>query len=220
MNMGDGVFGNPITNSTLKRLPEFEDDYNITSIDRACVALNMKNAEEKNVRALQYLEMLKEKCGVDLGTLCLLYNATGDTIKLVTYKNWYGNIGASPYPMEIANGQWGAFLHVKKSPGPNSVGAVVYRGKDPTGVECDWMVSFDNPDNKVQLNTKAYTEVREIDHFLLDSTWATIYNLMQSSGYFHDSTKDKNNQKGCSLSVSIGNDHFPIAVAVFTLQDV
>ncbi|KAH7510582.1 hypothetical protein FEM48_ZijujUnG0110400 [Ziziphus jujuba var. spinosa] len=218
--MGDAVFGNPIRNSTLRGLLEFEDDYNITSIDRARVALNMKNAEEKNVRALQYLENLKENCGVDLGTLCLLYNATGNTIKFVTHKNWYGNIGASPYPMEIANGQWGAFLHVKRNPDPNSDGAVVYRGKDPTEVECDWMVSWHNHDNKVHWNTKAYAKVREIDHFLPDRTWGTIYDSMLSSGYFHDSTRDNDNRTGCSLSVSIGNDHFPIAVAVFKLQDV
>ncbi|KAH7536934.1 hypothetical protein FEM48_Zijuj03G0038900 [Ziziphus jujuba var. spinosa] len=214
--MGDAVFGNPITNSTLG-LPDFLDKKNIQRIDRARMTLNMKNAEEKNAKALQYLEKLKEQSEVGLGTLCLLYNATGDAISYVTHKNWHGRIGASPYPMQIANGQWAAFMHVSKP--VHSIGAVVYRGKDPQGVDCDWMVSWDNPNDKNKWNTQAYSEIREKNHFS-NCDWQVVYDKMQVSGVYHDGVEDKNNWDRCFLSACIGNHKFPIFVAVFTLQDV
>ncbi|KAH7511395.1 hypothetical protein FEM48_ZijujUnG0018300 [Ziziphus jujuba var. spinosa] len=246
--MGDGLFGNPITNSTLEGLPDYVDKKNIERKDRARVALNMKNAEEKSVRAGQYLQNMKEQCNGDLGgTLCLLYNATGDPIRYVTNKDFYeGHVGPTPYPIEIANGQWAAFLHVPKSTkSPYSVGAIVYRGKDPRGVDCDWMVSWDNATDKETYRTKdnvikcafvclflflsfynfdkqkvqVYSEVREKDYFF-SCDWEAIYKKTQVSGVCHDGVKDANNRHGCSLSASIGNSRFPILIAVFTLQDV
>ncbi|XP_015901068.3 23 kDa jasmonate-induced protein [Ziziphus jujuba] len=209
--MGDGLFGNPITNSTLEGLPDYVDKKNIERKDRARVALNMKNAEEKSVRAGQYLQNMKEQCNGDLGgTLCLLYNATGDPIRYVTNKDFYeGHVGPTPYPIEIANGQWAAFLHVPKSTkSPYSVGAIVYRGKDPRGVDCDWMVSWDNATDKETYRTKVYSEVREKDYFF-SCDWEAIYKKTQVSGVCHDGVKDANNRHGCSLSASIGNSRFP-----------
>ncbi|XP_060675781.1 uncharacterized protein LOC132805046 [Ziziphus jujuba] len=72
-DMGDGLFGNPITNTTLEGLPDYENKKNIERKDRARVALNMKNATEKSMRAVQYLQNMKEQCDGELGgTLCLL----------------------------------------------------------------------------------------------------------------------------------------------------
>lgn len=79
----------------------------------AHVALNMKNAEEKHVIARNYVERKKANWGTGISTLCLVYNATGDTITRVPGHDWYGHI-EDQYPEEIANGQWGGFLHVKK----------------------------------------------------------------------------------------------------------
>ncbi|XP_060675778.1 uncharacterized protein LOC132805044 [Ziziphus jujuba] len=150
--MGDAVFGNPITNSTLG-LPDFLDKKNIQRIDRARMALNMKNAEKKNAKALQYLEKLKEQS-------------------------------------EIANGQWAAFMHVSKP--VHSIGAVVYSGKDPQGVDCYWMVSWDNPNDKNKWNTQAYSEIREKNHFS-NCDWQVVYDKMQISGVYQDGVEDKNN---------------------------
>lgn len=47
--------------------------------------------------------------------MCLFYNATGDPVNFVKDYNWNGHIlGSFEYPISIVNGQWGAFLHVKK----------------------------------------------------------------------------------------------------------
>ncbi|XP_015901081.3 23 kDa jasmonate-induced protein [Ziziphus jujuba] len=221
--MGDGLFGNPITNATLEGMPDYEDNRNIDRKDRARVALNMRSSEEKSVRAVQYLQTMKDQCDGELGgTLCLLYNATGDPIRYVTHYDWgNGHPGPTPYPMEIANGQWAAFLHVPLSRDkPYATGAIVYGGKDPRGVDCDWMVSWDNPTDKINNTPKIYSEIREKNHFLNPDYWPAVYNKMQVSGICHDSVKDVDNQYGCSLSVSIGSNRFPILVAVFTLQDV
>ncbi|CAK9327853.1 unnamed protein product [Citrullus colocynthis] len=60
-------------------MPEYEGR-TITRRDRAHVAFNMKNAEDKDRNAREYVENLKKRWGTGVSALCLIYNATGDTI--------------------------------------------------------------------------------------------------------------------------------------------
>ncbi|KAK8940939.1 hypothetical protein KSP39_PZI010781 [Platanthera zijinensis] len=148
--MASNVFGNPITNTTLQGMPEYMDKP-ITRKDRARVAFNMKNAQEKDRNARQYVENLKARWGTGVSTLCVVYNSTGDTLTFITSHNWFGHIGPAPYPTNIRNGQWGGFLHVKKSGAASgSAAAVVYRGKNDAGANCDWMLSWSNPWNRIR----------------------------------------------------------------------
>nr|XP_048318976.1 23 kDa jasmonate-induced protein-like [Ziziphus jujuba var. spinosa] len=203
-----GVFGNPVTDETLEGLPRY-DGKQIGPIDRARVALNWKNAEGKDVRALQHAENLMEKCGVDVATLCLIYNATGGTVEYSGHKDWEGHLGAAPYPIMIENGQWGVFLHLQ-NPGSDAgcVGAVVYRGTNAENEDCDWMLAWrlrkDTNDNR------AYTEVREIDHF--NGMWDEIHNSLLKSD-----SLDKSDSHGCLSFVTIGNHKYSICRAILTL---
>lgn len=148
--MAVNVFGTPITDLTLKGMSEYIGK-KITRRDRAYVALKMKNSQEKDVNAQKYVENLKRQWGVGVSTLCLVYNATGDTITYVSSVDWYGHIGPSPYPVKIENGQWGAFLHVKNSgQATGSCAAVVYRGLNGDGDGCDWMFGWANPWNRAR----------------------------------------------------------------------
>lgn len=141
------VFGTPVTNATLEAMPEYEGK-EITRMDRAHVALNKMHTEDKDKNAREYVHNLKEEWGTGVSTLCLLYNATGDTITFVLEHNWHGHVGPAPYPIQIANGQWGAFLHVKTSgAATGSSAAIVYRGKNNNDVGCDWMAAWSNPWN-------------------------------------------------------------------------
>lgn len=147
--MAVSVFGNPITNSTLEGTPEFAGKKDIQKIDRARAALNLKNSDGKQDSCLKHLEKLKEKLGIidGVATLCCVYNATGETVKFVTHHDWVGQNEVPPYPAEIENGQWAVFVHVRNIqviPG-GSVGAIVYRSKNPFGVDCDWMMAWNNP---------------------------------------------------------------------------
>lgn len=143
--MASNVFGNPITNATLEAMPEYIGKV-ITRTDRAHVAVNMKNSESKDVNARTFVENLKERYGDGVSTLCMVYNATGDPLKFVGNHDWSGHIGESPFPTEIANGQWGAYLHVKTSGAARgSVAAAVYRGKNNAGSDCDWMLAWSTP---------------------------------------------------------------------------
>lgn len=147
--MASNVFGNPITDSTLEGMPQYAGK-TITRTDRASAALNMKNAGNKDTNARTFVENLKKQWGDGVSTLCLVYNATGDTVKFAANHDWYGHIGPSPFPVEIQNGQWGGYLHVKISgEATGSSAAVVYRGKNEAGVECDWMLSWSNPWNRL-----------------------------------------------------------------------
>ncbi|GKV29041.1 hypothetical protein SLEP1_g38014 [Rubroshorea leprosula] len=180
--MANKVFGNPITDGTLKGMPEYKGK--------------------------------QQKWGNGVSTLCLVYNATGDSIKFVTSHDWWGNLGPAPYPLEIANGQWGAFLHVKRVitlDGSNA--AVVYRGKNETGHECDWMVAWDYPWNKISYGNKVYTEIREVNYF--NDKWDTIEDTLKKM----DKTVlyKENTRNGFKSTVTIGDYTSPILEAVLTL---
>lgn len=139
------VFGDEVDNKMLEKIPEYEGK-DITQIDRARVAWNDENAGRKKTNANDYVKTLKELSGNGVSTLCLVYNATGDSIAMVTDHDWYGNIGSVPYPNEIGNGQWAAFLHVKKSGvASGSLAGIVYRGKNTSGKNKDYLLCWATP---------------------------------------------------------------------------
>nr|XP_028964041.1 23 kDa jasmonate-induced protein-like isoform X1 [Malus domestica] len=211
--MAYNVFGNPITDETLKGMPEYADKQ-IGRLDRAYVALNMKNAAEKDFNARTHVEKLKEQYGDGVSTLCLVYNATGETIRYAYKKDWYGHIGNAPYPPLIANGQWGAFLHVKtagESSGSNA--AVVYRGLNIVNEECDWMLSWSNPWDRTKSDNTVITEIRGLNHF--ESYWSLIYGYLEKGQAY---SKDRWN--GCVSIMSTGSDTSPIVEAILTLENV
>ena len=104
------VFGKPITDSTLQEMPEYTGK-ETTATDRSRVAMKMIEADNKEADALTFVKNLKSTYGYGVTTLCLIYNATGGSLKHVCDKNWFGHIGDALYPYKIKNGQWGAFLH-------------------------------------------------------------------------------------------------------------
>ncbi|XP_015873437.3 23 kDa jasmonate-induced protein-like [Ziziphus jujuba] len=210
-----GVFGNPITDETLEGLPRYEGKKTILAIDRARVALNWKNAEGKDVRALQYAENFKATCGVETATLCLVYNATGDTVEYAGHKDWHGCLGSAPYPIMIENGQWGVFLHRQSGKsGSGSIGAVVYRGTNAKNESCDWMLAWNNPKDKDNYGNHACTEIREENHFNNDGTWKIVHDLLWKS-----SVERKGESNGCLSFVTIGNDDYSIFRAILTLKN-
>nr|XP_048328470.1 23 kDa jasmonate-induced protein-like [Ziziphus jujuba var. spinosa] len=113
--MAPNVFGDPITDETLKALPEYANK-EITTTDRAQVALSRKlSPPDFPVKVFGYI-----------------YNATGHPLKYASYYDWAGHVEETfPYPQTIENGQWGSFLHIGDYP-PGQTGerkstaAVIY----------------------------------------------------------------------------------------------
>ncbi|XP_068336471.1 23 kDa jasmonate-induced protein-like [Pyrus communis] len=205
--MADNVFGNPITDDTLKGMPDYSGK-EITRLDRAHVALNMKNAGEKNVNARNHADKWKKQYGIG----CVVYNATGDMIKFHATHDWHGHIGEGPYPQEILNGQWGAFSHVHTNlAAAGSNAAVVYRGVNNAGSECDWMLSWSNPFNSIKYDNKVYTEVGEAGHF--DNGWHEISKNLDKGE--QNITRTSN---GCVSIMSTGIDTSPVVEAILTLE--
>ncbi|XVF05200.1 hypothetical protein REPUB_Repub05bG0151400 [Reevesia pubescens] len=173
------VFGKPITDETLKAMVEYHGK-TITLEDKARVALMMKNSQDEDVKVRQQVEKLMEKEGAGVTTVCLIYNATGDTLTLVSHHDWSGQIGFTPYPPRIENGQWGMFLHVNDSAKSDaaSAGAVVYRGKNRNGKDRDWMQAWIN-----KKPNKAYSEIREVGHWNVndDAAWGLVYAKLSRS---------------------------------------
>ncbi|XVE81046.1 hypothetical protein DITRI_Ditri15bG0031700 [Diplodiscus trichospermus] len=149
--MSTDVFGKPITEEVLLKIPEYA---NKARKERAEVAKKWKQKDGKYEEALKYVRGLKEKWGTGVSTLCLVYNATGEPLNFVTSHDWYGHIYET-YPQVIENGQWGGFLHVKTAGPPSgSEAAVVYRGKNKDGKGADWMLAWDNPWNRIQYDNQ------------------------------------------------------------------
>ncbi|GMJ14226.1 hypothetical protein HRI_005091800 [Hibiscus trionum] len=99
------VFGNAVTDATLRAMPEFQGK-KIALQDKARVALTRKHSEDKDVLVRQQVEKLTANAvHNERTTICLVYNATGETLTLVTYQDWRGHVGSTPYPPLIGNGQ-------------------------------------------------------------------------------------------------------------------
>lgn len=182
--MAHMVFGNPITDETLKGMPEYLNKTTITLTDKAHVALIMKNVAE--AQAFEYMENLKkEECDCDgVITLGRIYNATGGTITYSVKHDFSGKLAAqSTCPGKIENGQYGVFKHEETS-GKNrgSCGAVVYWGTNKADKACDWMFSWSNPTSK---DNKVFTEIAEHGSYKAnpnDSTWDHVHEELSKSG--------------------------------------
>jgi hypothetical protein len=158
--MASNVFGAPIeiSEKTLKALQALPGDAQLQEIvlkrrDRALVAMDLMCTGDKYDDTHSFLQALQSNSGVGVSTPVLFYNASGAVINLVQNHDYCGHIGASPYPITVHNGQWGAFLHVTASGASTgasaSSAAVVYRGLDAIGNSVDWCFAWDTPSNKV-----------------------------------------------------------------------
>ncbi|KAL6289740.1 hypothetical protein ACE6H2_007250 [Prunus campanulata] len=169
----------------------------------------MKNVGEKNLKALTFVENLKKQHGDGISTLCLVYNATGDTVTYSISKDWCGHIGHSPYPTLIANGQSGAFLHVQSfGKFEGSVGNVVYNGKTKNGEDCGWMLAWNN--NRVAGKNSVHTENRPAEHYVSNVGWIPI---------IYDGLNQNETWGGCVSTISTGTGTSPIVEAILTLED-
>jgi len=173
-----------------------------TREDRAREASNLVNENGKDVNAFRYVQGLKAVYGDGQSTLCVVYNATGDTLYKVHHHDWYGYIGSVQYPSEIGNGQWAAFHHVHRVKEPSgSVGAVVYRGKNRDGDHKDYLVAWSTPWGPWYRN-KAYCEIGAVDAFV--NQWDGMYNNVANSNYSWN-TKSV----GCEMEASIETGDSP-----------
>ncbi|GMP40853.1 hypothetical protein CsSME_00011147 [Camellia sinensis var. sinensis] len=197
--MAHMVFGSPITEETLKGMPEYLNKTTITRTDKAHMALIKKNVAE--AQAFEYMENLKmEECDCDaVITLGSIYNATGGTITYSVKHDFSGKLAEqSTYPVKIDNGQYSVFKHEGTSgKRSESCGAVVYWGTNKDEKACDWMFSWSNPTNK---DNKVFTEIAEHGHYKANSndcTWDHVHEEVSKSG-----TTSACEWKGCFSSMT------------------
>ncbi|KAG6469618.1 hypothetical protein ZIOFF_070548 [Zingiber officinale] len=90
--MATNVFGNPVTDDTVRLV--FPNITVITARDRAGVALQYMNADEKATNVSRFVHNLKEAYGTGTSTLCMIYNATGGNLSFVLNHTWEGAVYA------------------------------------------------------------------------------------------------------------------------------
>ncbi|KAL1818561.1 hypothetical protein ACET3Z_013430 [Daucus carota] len=200
-------FGVAITDETLRQMAKYRNR-TITQEDRAREAMRLIHAEDKNLNALQHVLDLKDKYGSGVSTLCLVYNATGNTLQLVDQKDWLGYVYNEQPPTSFENGQWLAFLHAHPSSQALGCEAVrVYRGQNVHGEVRDYMIAWSAPWGP-DYQTSAYTEVREKDHF--PQYWSYIKGLLEKAEKITTDETDKN----CASAVGIGGLTSPEFIAI------
>ncbi|XP_021766066.1 23 kDa jasmonate-induced protein-like [Chenopodium quinoa] len=198
-------FGQVVDDDKLDEMPRYVDEFK-SQEDRAREAMNLINEYDKNVKARKYVDSVKKDYGNGASTLCMIYNATGETLYYATSKDWYGYIGRTPYPFEIGNGQWASFLHVHKtSASTGSEAAVVFRGKNKSGQSRDFLVAWDTPWSSFKKN-KAYSDVGSSGSF--NSRWSDVVKKLENSGYDQVTNKD-----GVKIEVSTATGTSPVFTA-------
>nr|GEY47237.1 hypothetical protein [Tanacetum cinerariifolium] len=144
--MASNVFGKPVTEGT--------------RLERAATAEKNQNADSKRDEAIAYVRKQKEKSAAGVSTLCILYNATGETLHYDKEHSWFGRVWDSN-PMELQNGQWGAFLHVKRvGEDTGSMAYVIYRveANNNEGY-CSGLIAWANPLDHTSHNTHAFCDI-------------------------------------------------------------
>ncbi|KAM0911668.1 hypothetical protein ACQ4PT_013288 [Festuca glaucescens] len=139
-------FGEVVNNCKLDQMVRYVGKPK-TQEDRAREAWNLMNEDKKNEKAYRYVHGVQAWYDeAKHSTLCVVYNATGDTLYYVTDHDWCGNLGRTPYPTEIGNGQWAAFHHMHPSSvRAGSQAAVVYRAKNRDGIDLDCVLAWSTP---------------------------------------------------------------------------
>jgi len=178
------LFGEVVNDSMLEKMAEYVGR-TISQKDRAEVARRLEDAGNKKTDAISHVESLKRSYGIGASTHCLVYNSTGESISLVASHDWNGHIGSAPYPNEIGNGQWAAFLHVHStSPPSGSVAGVVYRGKNTNDQNKDYLLSWCTPISLFQSNS-AYCEIGNVNDF--NNSWDDIKPKLEENSYHTES---------------------------------
>ncbi|KAH9605592.1 hypothetical protein KSS87_009213 [Heliosperma pusillum] len=167
------------------------------------MAFVMKNAEGKDSNAREFVEARGAKYPGEF-VMCLIYNATGDTIRLQTYcDSTDGFVSPSPYPMLIMNGQWGAYLK-------RGGGAVVYAVKNEFGVEYQVVFTY-----RPLEPGRVYTEIKQRDFYKPNDNWQNFLTPLDTNkSYIYQA-----HEYGLSSFASIGGTfRSPVFEGIITLD--
>ncbi|KAJ0447696.1 hypothetical protein HanRHA438_Chr17g0815091 [Helianthus annuus] len=190
------VFGKPITEGT--------------RMERAIEALNNPDAGGKRGEALEYVRKQKELSRKEVSTLCMFYNATGETLAYDDGDSRDGSKVYGTYPDRVRNGQWGAFLHVGTT--GRSSGFVVYRVKNNDTDYCSQLLGWENPGGGCH-NSNNHAHCNIFKDGVVDPA-DEVYKRMELS-----SRQDKARKLEMHTKASIEEGISPVYEAKFTREE-
>jgi hypothetical protein len=125
----------------------------------AISAYTLEQWSVSSTEALQKVNAMKEEYGSGISALVRIYNASSETVSLVTTRDWHGHIWKYPVDTPIQNGQWSVFLHVHASGcAVGACGAAVYQASQ---AKQDIFLGWESP---YAGSNSIYVESREADH--------------------------------------------------------
>lgn len=201
------AYGVPIDDDFLRTLPEYKNKTTLTAKDRSTVALQQKFVYRD--QAIKRLDELKSDFGDGVSTLCLVYNATGDTITCHDTQSWKGHFYKQSPENSFENGQWSIFMHVKPSVLPEGcTGAVIYRTKQHADVFLGWQ----NPWTP-GYDTSCWAECRAWDHW-----WGTgSKSFMEHLLYDKARSTHEDSSNGYKANISMGDSTTSYCEAAISL---
>ncbi|GER25890.1 jasmonate-induced protein [Striga asiatica] len=167
--MASNVFGQAVTDEMVRVL--FPNANPITNLNRAEAALRYINHEDRAINVNRFVHNLKGTWGTGTSTLGMVYNATGGIISLMQAHSWEGNVWGLPFPMIVQNGQWFGFLFVRDRLMGSAKGGLVYRGRDNSGNNRDWLISWET--TRMNAQNRVFAQVRLSNSFNA-LNWGTI----------------------------------------------
>ncbi|XP_071687501.1 23 kDa jasmonate-induced protein-like [Rutidosis leptorrhynchoides] len=196
MSTPKNVFGEPVTEGS--------------RLERARNALNNPNEGGKHDAALAFIRDAKKESGDGVSTLCIFYNASGVSLLFAQQDSSYGKFYTS-VPDRVQNGQWGAFLHTKKSAeASGSVGLVVYRFRLNDADHAKLFFSWETPWGLYK--NKAYCDVVDDNANINPSD---IYGKM----YEKDAKQYSVTKDGMYANAKIEYGTSPLYEAKLTMED-
>lgn len=174
------IIGNEVNSDVVKSYPQYVKEANITPLILSKVAMQQLTATDSRGDSLQMaatkaVNAMKNEYGQGASTLVMIFNASGETLRYQTNKDWSGETEKYPFDLTIANGEYSVFLHVKSGIFTGSVGCVVFRGDSGS----DFLFAWDNPyigDNS------SYVDVKSKDYWPGVQPWSDVESKLTSSG--------------------------------------
>lgn len=121
------IYGTPILYEDTKKTFAYDEKPEDIDVRKEMAKLAMERRDKDEADAQDKLNGMKKEYGTAKSTLVMLYNGTGDTLKLRDADNQSGHIWKYDYDRRIETGQWSVFLHVhSQGSGAGSCAAVAY----------------------------------------------------------------------------------------------
>lgn len=206
------LVGTIITEETIKaENPGTKEDLKKLAAIRSWEAImNLKLQEDAFVNA----NSLKDRYGHGISTRICIFNATGQTLKILHAKSWKGRFFDNGYDTTIGSGQGSSILHVKPDSEANgSVGCLVYQMEN---ISADVFIGWDTPYSGMN---RFLIEIKNRDQWWGIGSEDYMKSLVEQSYDAHLNRTEKVGGYDFNEAVDIGPEASPLLKVTLSMKE-